>query len=69
LPLLSLHFKDFISWGILDNGPLYCITLWVFWIMDHYTVLHFGFSDVKQAYFCNFQFFVCLPPGIIGMRL
>jgi hypothetical protein len=19
---------DFITWGILDNGPLYCITLW-----------------------------------------
>jgi hypothetical protein len=24
----SLHFIDFISRGILDNGPLYCITLW-----------------------------------------
>jgi hypothetical protein len=24
----SLHFIDFISWGVLDNGPLYCITLW-----------------------------------------
>jgi hypothetical protein len=20
-------FIDFISWGVLDNGPLYCITL------------------------------------------
>jgi hypothetical protein len=25
--MVSLHFIDFISWGILDNGPLYCITL------------------------------------------
>jgi hypothetical protein len=23
-----LHLIDFISWGVLDNGPLYCITLW-----------------------------------------
>jgi hypothetical protein len=21
--MVSLHFIDFISWGILDNGPLY----------------------------------------------
>jgi hypothetical protein len=27
--MLSLHFIDFISWGVLDNGPLYCITLCV----------------------------------------
>jgi hypothetical protein len=26
--MVSLHFIDFISWGVLDNGPLYCITLW-----------------------------------------
>jgi hypothetical protein len=26
--MVSLHFIDFISWGILDNGPLSCITLW-----------------------------------------
>jgi hypothetical protein len=25
-----MHFIEFISWGVLDNGPL------------HYTVLHFG---------------------------
>jgi hypothetical protein len=25
--MVSLHFIDFISWGVLDNGPLYCITL------------------------------------------
>jgi hypothetical protein len=25
---VSLHFKGFISWGVLDNAPLYCITLW-----------------------------------------
>jgi hypothetical protein len=24
----SLHFIDFISWAVLDNRPLYCITLW-----------------------------------------
>jgi hypothetical protein len=24
---VSLNFVDFISWGVLDNGPLYCITL------------------------------------------
>jgi hypothetical protein len=28
--MVSLHFIDFIAWGVLDNGPL------------HYTVLHFG---------------------------
>jgi hypothetical protein len=28
--MLSLHFMDFISWGVLDTGPLYCITLWLF---------------------------------------
>jgi hypothetical protein len=27
--MVSLHFIDFISWGVLDNGPLYCITLWL----------------------------------------
>jgi hypothetical protein len=27
---MSLHFIDFISWGVLDNRPLL-----------HYTVLHF----------------------------
>jgi hypothetical protein len=26
--MVSLHFIDFISWGVLDNGPLYCITHW-----------------------------------------
>jgi hypothetical protein len=26
--MVFLHFIDFISWGVLDNGPLYCITLW-----------------------------------------
>jgi hypothetical protein len=26
--MVSLDFIDFISWGVLDNGPLYCITLW-----------------------------------------
>jgi hypothetical protein len=26
--MVSLHFIDFNSWGVLDNGPLYCITLW-----------------------------------------
>jgi hypothetical protein len=26
--MVSLHFLDFISWGVLDNGPQYCITLW-----------------------------------------
>jgi hypothetical protein len=25
--MVSLHFIDFISWGVLDSGPLYCITL------------------------------------------
>jgi hypothetical protein len=25
--MVSLHFIDFISWVILDNEPLYCITL------------------------------------------
>jgi hypothetical protein len=25
--MVSLHFIDFISWGVSDNGPLYCITL------------------------------------------
>jgi hypothetical protein len=26
--MVSLHFIDLISWGVLDNGgPLYCITL------------------------------------------
>jgi hypothetical protein len=25
--MVSLHFIDFISWGVLANGPLYCITL------------------------------------------
>jgi hypothetical protein len=25
--MVSLHFIDFISWGVLDNGPLHCITL------------------------------------------
>jgi hypothetical protein len=25
--MVSLHFIDFISWGVLDNEPLYCITL------------------------------------------
>jgi hypothetical protein len=28
--MVSLHFIDLISWGILDNGPLYCITLWLY---------------------------------------
>jgi hypothetical protein len=28
LTIFQLHFIDFISWGVLDNGPLYCITLW-----------------------------------------
>jgi hypothetical protein len=28
--MVSLHFIDFISWGVLDNRPL------------HYTVLHFA---------------------------
>jgi hypothetical protein len=23
-----LHVIDFISWGVLDNEPLYCIKLW-----------------------------------------
>jgi hypothetical protein len=27
--MVSLHFIDFISWCILDTGPLYCITLWI----------------------------------------
>jgi hypothetical protein len=27
--MVPLHFIDFISWGILDNGPLFCITLWL----------------------------------------
>jgi hypothetical protein len=27
--MVSLHFIDFVSWGVLDNGPLYCITLWL----------------------------------------
>jgi hypothetical protein len=26
--MVSLHLIDFISWGVLDDGPLYCITLW-----------------------------------------
>jgi hypothetical protein len=26
--MVSLHFIDFISRGVLDNGQLYCITLW-----------------------------------------
>jgi hypothetical protein len=26
--MVSLHFIDFISWGVLDTGPLYCIILW-----------------------------------------
>jgi hypothetical protein len=26
--MASLHFIDFISWSVMDNGPLYCITLW-----------------------------------------
>jgi hypothetical protein len=26
--MVSLHFIDFISCVVLDNGPLYCITLW-----------------------------------------
>jgi hypothetical protein len=26
--MVSLHFIDFMSGGVLDNGPLYCITLW-----------------------------------------
>jgi hypothetical protein len=25
--MVSLHFIDFLSWGILDIGPLYFITL------------------------------------------
>jgi hypothetical protein len=25
--MVSLHLIDFISWGVFDNGPLYCITL------------------------------------------
>jgi hypothetical protein len=25
--LVSLHFIDFLSCGVMDNGPLYCITL------------------------------------------
>jgi hypothetical protein len=29
--VVYLHFIDFISWGVLDNGPLYCITLWPRW--------------------------------------
>jgi hypothetical protein len=28
LHAVSLHFIDFISWGVLVIGPLYCITLW-----------------------------------------
>jgi hypothetical protein len=23
--MVSLHFIDFISWGVLDNGPIYAI--------------------------------------------
>jgi hypothetical protein len=26
--MVSLHLIDYISWGVWDNGPLYCITLW-----------------------------------------
>jgi hypothetical protein len=26
--MVSLHVIEFISWGVLDHGPLYCITLW-----------------------------------------
>jgi hypothetical protein len=25
--MVSLHFIDFISWGVLDNGPLYTLSL------------------------------------------
>jgi hypothetical protein len=31
--MVSLHFKDFISWVVLE--------------MDHYTVLHFDLRDVQ----------------------
>jgi hypothetical protein len=34
--MVSLHFSQFKSWGVLDNGPLYCITLWDEYIC-HYT--------------------------------
>jgi hypothetical protein len=27
--MVSLDFIDFISWGVLDNAPLYGITLWL----------------------------------------
>jgi hypothetical protein len=29
---MSLHILDFIFWGVLDNAPLYCITLWIYYI-------------------------------------
>jgi hypothetical protein len=32
--MVSLHFIDLISWGVLNNGPL------------HYTVLHFDYIHI-----------------------
>jgi hypothetical protein len=42
--MVSLHFIDFISWGVLDNAPLYCITLWT-------TILYYslGGDDTSQG--------------------
>jgi hypothetical protein len=44
--MVSLHFIDFISWGVLNNGPLYCITLW----SSQFAVLSmFALNSLRQA--------------------
>jgi hypothetical protein len=61
--MLSLHFIDFISWGVLDNGPLYCITLWT-WGQEKTTGLKLNWMH-KNNYFCAQIIILCSTPRLL----